>query len=299
MGRIRPRAPAPVRRGRTELNLPVVYQGRTLGLLAVELPRGGALGPVESELVGDLAAHAGAVVHNAMLNTELARHVAVLSEQVDELRSSRRRLVAAQDAERRSLERNLHDGAQQSLVAVMLGLRTVKALAARPDLRRAEVVEVRHLLESTGKTLDELVSDEGPRALAEQGLGGALSEAARLARRSGLEVKVTGGARGDLPADAAAAVYFCCLEALQNAAKHARATTVDLTLSEVDGMLVFEVSDNGTGFDPSAVESVGAGLVNLASRLTVVGGDVVVESAPGAGTTVRGWLPVVSPVGLP
>jgi signal transduction histidine kinase len=275
-----------------DMDTAIRFQGRTLGQLRVEVPGDRSLGPVEAALIEDLAAHAGVVAHNAVLNSELARHVALLEEQLDELRASRRRLVAAQDSERRKLERDLHDGAQQSLVAALIGVRMAAALSRQPQLQRAELGQVTELLQDTSTTLSELVSDEGPRVLAEQGLLGGLTAAASVVQRSGQPVQVTGDISPDVPPDVVTAVYFCCLEAIQNATKHAHASQIAVKVSETDGSIVFEISDDGLGFDPS-VAARGSGLGNLARRATVVGGDVTVESAPGCGTTVRGWLPLV------
>jgi signal transduction histidine kinase len=144
-------------------------------------------------------------------------------------------------------------------------------------------------------TLTELVSDEGPRVLAERGLIGALETAADIAGRSGPLVTVTGAIDPDAPSEVVVAVYFCCLEALQNATKHARAARIDVTVSQPGDVIVFEISDDGAGFDPSAAPR-GSGLSNLARRAAVVGGDVTVESAPGAGTTVCGRLPLLQPL---
>jgi signal transduction histidine kinase len=286
------RAPGSDREARVEaeLDVPIRFQGRTLGSLRAELPPGLALGSVEASLVEDLAAHAGVVAHNAVLNTELARHVTVLQEQLGELRASRRRLVAAQDVERRKLERDLHDGAQQSLVAVLLELGTLGVSNLDPGIQRDEVGEVTQLLHDTTRTLTELVSDEGPRVLAERGLIGALEAAVGIGGRSGTRVTVAGEVSPDVPRDVVVAVYFCCLEALQNATKYARAARINVSISQDGDGIVFEVADDGTGFDPSTVRA-GSGLGNLARRASVVGGDVTVESALGAGTIVRGRLP--------
>jgi signal transduction histidine kinase len=275
----------------SDSDVPIVFQGRPLGRLTAHLPPGGHLVSVEAALIADLAAHAGVVVHNAALNTELAQHVARLQQHVDELRASRRRLVATQDAERRKLERDLHDGAQQSLVAVLIGLQTVAALDHEPASQRAEVQELIQLLGDTSATLTGLVSDQGPPVLVEQGLAGALRTAAELGRRSGQQIRVAASISPDVPGEVTAAVYFCCMEAIQNATKHAGATCIAVTVSETDGTIDFEVTDDGKGFDPSKAVP-GSGLRNLPQRLSVLGGDVIVESAPGSGTTVRGWLPV-------
>jgi signal transduction histidine kinase len=283
--------PDPDRRD-AALAVPIRFQGQILGKLTAELPAGRGLGSVEASLIEDLAAHAGVVAHNAVLNTELAQHVAVLQEQLAELRASRRRLVAAQDAERRKLERDLHDGVQQSLVAALLGLRALTVRGLDSESERSELGEVTELLADTSTTLTELVSDDGPRVLAERGLLGALDATAAVAGRSGPEVKVTGFVGPEVPADVVVAVYFCCLEAVQNATKHARAAHIEIGIVETEAAIMFEVSDDGLGFDPS-VAPAGSGLRNLARRASVVGGDVTIESAPGAGTTVRGWLPLI------
>jgi signal transduction histidine kinase len=275
---------------------PIAYHGRTLGVLILVLPQGESLSQADNALIESLAVHAGVAVHNARLNVDLARHVALLAEQVEELHASRRRVVTAQDAERRKLERDLHDGAQQSLVAILIGLHSLErsrqpsAAATRESITR-QIAELSALLQEAVAMLNDLVSDEGPRILIERGLVGALSAAAELGRRSGLEVVVEGSVQDDRPPDAVAAVYFCCLEALQNASKHSGASQVRIEVTDDHGTIGFEVTDDGDGFDPS-VARAGSGLGNLAGRLTVLGGDVIVEAAPGLGTRVRGSLPI-------
>ena len=275
------------------LEVPILFQGEPLGSLRAELPPGTGLGSLESALIRDLAAHAGVVAHNAVLNAELARHVGALEVQLGELRASRRRLVAAQDAERRKLERDLHDGAQQSLVAALIQLRTVAATGGPSIVDPADILEVTELLRDTSAVLDDLVSDQGPRVLAEEGLLGALTAAAAVTRRTGPHVDVAVAVDAGVPGDLLSTVYFCCLEAMQNAGKHAQASQMAVRVFQTDSLIVFEVSDNGAGFDPS-VAPRGSGLGNVAQRLSVMGGDVIIESVPGAGTTVRGWLPLVA-----
>ena len=181
------------------VTVPIRFQGQVLGQLTAELPAGHGLRAIDATLIEDLAAHAGVIAHNAVLNGELARHVAVLTEQLDELKASRRRLVAAQDAERRRLERDLHDGAQQSLVAALIGLRTAAGAGGRPELQHTELGEVTQLLHETAATLGELVSDQGPRVLSERGLLDALTAAGAIAARSGQQVEVTGAVRPQPP----------------------------------------------------------------------------------------------------
>jgi signal transduction histidine kinase len=282
-----------------EESFDVGYKGSLLGTLRLAIPAGEDFDPSERALIDSLAAHAGVVVHNAGLNRELAQHVAVLAEQVEELRAARRRLVTAQDLERRRLERDLHDGAQQSLVAILIGLRSMRRSGAAPsgsatpgrEVEESEAEEILTLLGQAEAMLGELVSDEGPRVLTERGLVGALAAAGQLAARTGPEVNIGGSVVRELPADVAAAIYFCCLEALQNATKHADASSVRVNVSDLEGGIRFEVADDGRGFDPSEA-GPGSGMGNLANRLAVLGGEVLVESAPGKGTRVEGWVPV-------
>ena len=185
--------------GLGRVTIPIRYKGQSQGNLEVALPPGAVLSSSDSMLVESLASHAGVIVHNAALNVELARRVATLSEQVDELRASRRRLVAAQDNERRKLERDLHDGAQQSLVAVLIELRTATVLLSAPGHQHREAAELSDLLTQTGTMLEELVSDEGPSVLAQRGLVGAVSAAGALSGRAGPLVRVN-GTRGRGPA---------------------------------------------------------------------------------------------------
>jgi signal transduction histidine kinase len=285
---------------------PIDYKGETLGVLILVMPLGESLGQADRALIDSLALHAGVAVHNAGLNVDLALRVAQLAEQVEELRASRRRVVTAQDAERRKLERNLHDGAQQLLVAILIGLRSlerssVAAVSGRNETSMQASDELSALLREATTMLDDLLSNDGPRILTERGLSEALSAAAEVARHSGLAVTVECSVGDDVPPDAVAAIYFSCLEALQNASKHSKAKRVRIEVTQARGTVGFEVSDDGAGFDLS-VARPGSGMTNLASRLTVLGGDVIVEAAPGLGTRVQGWLPVgqtMTAVGTP
>jgi signal transduction histidine kinase len=280
--------------------VPVVHDDKLLGVLAVESHRGEVLPAVERRLVDELAAHAGLIVRNAVLTAELAHHVEQLSAQADELRRSRRRVIAAQDAERRRLERDLHDGAQQVLVAALMGLRTLTIPADGADGadgRRRAQRQLGELLGSTSETLAELCAGRGPRSLTEHGLATALEAAAELARRSGIETTVCVDLTVPLPPDTTAAVYFSCAEGLQNAAKHARATSVIVTITGDDREVCFEVRDDGIGFDRSQMQRH-SGMANLEARLSVVGGSLAVASAIGEGTVVIGRVPVRAGVGI-
>ncbi|MCL2394596.1 MAG: ATP-binding protein [Acidimicrobiaceae bacterium] len=296
---------------------PISYRDRRLGGLALNLHPGVPLPPQEERLIAELAGHAGLLVHNAQLAAQLARELETLEAGAEELRRSLRALVAAQDTERRGLERNIHDGAQQELVAILIMVRTLLARAHAhsagagnaPDAGRAQgeahvevddaVAELASMTVSTTDNLERLCGGGLPAVLVDRGPGPALDATAAPLRRAGMEVVVLDRTDARAPLDVEAAVYFCALEAVQNAAKHARATRLDVQLdafepdSRYEGGFEFSVRDDGIGFDPTALGE-GSGLENLVSRLAVLGGTVTVESAPGHGTTVRGRVAIPS-----
>jgi signal transduction histidine kinase len=209
---------------------------------------------------------------------------------VEELRASRQRIVAAQDLERRRLERNIHDGAQQQLVALAIRMRLAEKVAAKDSPQVAEMLAA--LNRDTREALDnlrDLARGIYPPLLADRGLAAALEA---QASKAALDVTVDSDGVGRYPQEVEAGVYFCVLEALQNAAKYAEATGVAVRLHRDDGDLVFEVVDDGRGFDPSKTPP-GSGLQNMADRLEALGGTVDIESAPGSGTIVSGRIPVV------
>jgi signal transduction histidine kinase len=238
----------------------------------------------EERLVHDLAAQAGLVLRNVQLTGELLDHI-------DQLRSSRQRLVAAQDEERRKLERNLHDGAQQQLVALGMKLRLLRQMLDRDvDKARPLVEELETQATSALEDLRNLARGIYPPLLADQGLLAALES---QARRSVVPVAVDGDHVGRYPREVESAIYFACLEALQNVAKYANASRATITLSGGGGHVAFEVTDDGVGFDPG-VTSYGTGLQGIADRVAAAGGEVRIESHPGRGTRVRGRIPISS-----
>jgi signal transduction histidine kinase len=261
--------------GEDDLIEDVRHQGQTLGALSVRMPANDPLDDARARLVTDLAAQAGLVMRNAAL--------------VDDLRESRRRLVAAQDLERRRLERNIHDGAQQQLVALSVKLRLAATMLGRDPGRAATLLE--QLLDDSNRALEDLrdlARGIYPPLLADKGLPAAL---AAQAVRSAVRTTVHADGVGRYSQDIEAAVYFSCLEAMQNIAKYADAATASLTLRATPGALMFQVHDDGVGFDP-AVTGYGTGLVGIADRLAVLDGSLSVTSAPGNGTTLTGSLPV-------
>jgi signal transduction histidine kinase len=225
--------------------------------------------------VADVASQAGLVLSNVRL--------------IEELRASRQRLVAAQDAERRKLERNLHDGAQQQLVALAMKQGLAADLVTKdPAKASAMLTALQNETTEALENLRDLARGIYPPLLADQGLPAAL---ASQARKATIPVEVDADGVGRYPQDAEAAVYFCCLEALQNVTKYAQASRVIVRLSVRDEELAFEVTDDGQGFDPQRTP-MGSGLQNMADRLAALGGTVEVRSRRGEGTTVLGRLPV-------
>ncbi|HEX5937475.1 MAG TPA: histidine kinase [Actinomycetota bacterium] len=250
-------------------------KGEVLGALSVRMPASDPMSPTKEKLVRDLAAHAGLVLRNVRL--------------VEELRASRQRLVAAQDEERRRLERNIHDGAQQQLVALAVKARLARQLTERDPSKASEMLEqIESETQVALEDLRDLARGIYPPLLADQGLVAAIEAQARKGR---LGVTVDANGLGRFPADIEATVYFCALEALQNVAKYADAAHTVVHLTRANGDLSFEVVDDGRGFDPAVMAS-GSGLQGMADRLAAVGGSLEVRSAPGRGTTVTGHVPV-------
>ncbi|MBV8528445.1 MAG: sensor histidine kinase [Candidatus Dormibacteraeota bacterium] len=264
----------------------VRLQGELLGALSVTKHRNDELTPVEEKLLDDLGHQAGLVLKNVRLTADL-------QHRLEELRASRQRLVSAQDAERRRLERNLHDGAQQHLVALKVKLGLAQMLAAKdPEKANATLEQLKADTDEALQTLRDLARGIYPPLLAEKGLPAALEA---HARRATVAVTVEADGVGRYPQEIEATVYFCVLEALQNVQKYANATEVTLRLRETDGMLRFEVRDNGDGFDVANVKK-GSGLINMADRLDSIEGTLQVTSAPREGSVVAGAIPVPAPV---
>jgi signal transduction histidine kinase len=258
-----------------DLAVPVRDHGELLGALAVTPQRGETFTPANRKLVEDLASQAGLVLRNVRL--------------IEELRASRQRLVAAQDEERRRLERNIHDGAQQQLVALSVKLRLVETLAGKdPEKAAAMAAQARAETQAALEDVRDLARGIYPPLLADKGLPAALEA---QARKAAIPVSVEPDGVGRYPQEAEAAAYFCVLEAIQNVAKYAQASRATIRLAEQNGDLTFSVEDDGRGFDLTATPS-GSGLENMRDRVEALGGSLLVDSAPGRGTTVVGRIPV-------
>jgi signal transduction histidine kinase len=268
----------------SDMSVPISYRGDLLGAITIQMPRDEPLRPAGAQLVADVAAQAGPVLSNAGL--------------IAQLRASRQRLVTAQDEARRRLERNLHDGAQQDLVALAINLKIATAVVGEdPAMAREMLLQLQADTAGALENLRDLARGIYPPLLADMGLAAALSA---QARKSPLPVTIQADGIGRLGQDAEAAIYFCCLEALQNSGKYSRAAAVTVTLTAQDGTVRFSVSDDGDGYD-AARTPMGAGLRNMSDRLAALGGTLEVRSAPSAGTTVTGHLPLpcAVPVTMP
>jgi signal transduction histidine kinase len=271
--------------------LPVSHGGELLGVLVVQEHKHVPLTSVEERLFAGLASQAGLVLQGARLHTELELRLAELSTRADELRSSRQRLVDMQDNERRLLERDIHDGAQQHLVALAVNLRLAQTLAARSSPRAVAVLAGQKRAAADAiATLVHLSQGIYPPLLGEAGLAAALHAAVGT---SVIPVQITASGMRRYAADIEAAAYFCCLEALQNAAKHSGATLIRLSLIGDHGDLQFSIEDDGTGFEPSR-SPAGNGLANMRDRIESVGGTLTMESVPGSRTRVQVWIPVAA-----
>jgi signal transduction histidine kinase len=261
----------------------VRHQGELLGALTVTKRKGESLTPVEEKLLTDLAAQAGLVLKNVGLTAELI-------QRLEDLRASRQRLVAAQDEERRRLERNLHDGAQQNLVALKVKLGLAEMFAEKDPARTKQTLaELKVDTDEALETLRDLARGIYPPLLADKGLVAALESQARKAT---LPVQVDADGVGRYPQEVEAAVYFCCLEALQNVQKYSAAQNAVVRLDGSESGLTFEVTDDGQGFDGAVVKR-GAGLTNMTDRIDALGGRLEISSTPGRGTRVHGSLRVL------
>ncbi|MGO8955996.1 MAG: histidine kinase [Streptosporangiaceae bacterium] len=269
---------------------PISHAGQLLGLIVVERPAAGdSFSDEDDRVLTELARQVGLAFHNAQLDSALQNTLDELRAQAEALRLSRARIVASGDAERRRLERNLHDGAQQNLVALAVSLRLARdVLTEEPEAAAQLLDQLAGDLKVTIQELRDLAHGIYPPLLADSGLTKALEAAAA---RSPLAVRVTARGIARYTPDIEAAVYFCCLEALQNAAKHAPGATVEVRLWEESGGLLFAVADDGPGFDTAAVRD-GHGYMNMADRLGAIGGTVRWQSEPGHGATVQGSVPL-------
>ena len=279
-------------RERAQLRVaPISHAGELLGLVVIERAQDDdTFSEDDDRVLTDLARQVGLAFHNSQLDSALQTTLDELRKQADALRESRARIVASGDAERRRVERNLHDGAQQHLVALAVNLRLARDIIVDDPAAGMEMLdELAGEVQETIQELRELAHGIYPPLLVDSGLVEALRAAAS---RNPLSVEVVAEGIGRYSPETEAAIYFCCLEALQNAAKHAVDAHVEVRLWEESGGLLFSVSDDGPGFDVEKAQR-GHGYVNMADRLGAIGGTVRWESAPGTGARVNGSVPLI------
>jgi signal transduction histidine kinase len=260
-------------------------------MLVVQRPKGAeAFTDDEESALGELARQIGLTLHNAKLDSALQASLDEVRRQAQELQASRARIVEAGDTARRQIERDIHDGVQQHLVALAVKVRLIKQLQTQNPAKATEVLEsLGGDLNDTLQELRDLAHGIYPPLLADKGLSEALASAARRAVLP-TEVEAVGIRRYSRVVEATA--YFCCLEAFQNAGKYAGADVhVRVWVREEGDALIFTVTDDGAGFD-TRTKAQGVGFTNMNDRLGAVGGTLRVESTPGAGTRVTGTIPL-------
>lgn len=279
------------RDGATIRIAPVSHTGHLLGLIVAERRPGAPALPAEADAtLKELAREVGVAINNARLDSALEATLGDLRQHAEELEASRARIVAAADTERRRIERDIHDGVQQYLVAISVKARLARQMSERDPARSARLLE--ELGQEISKALDELrtlAHGIYPPLLASEGLGAALVAAAR---RAVIPTRVQADGIGRYPPELEAAVYFCCLEALQNAGKYAgEGATATVQIRQESDTLSVDVVDSGAGFDV-LTQARGAGMTNMRDRVGAVGGTLRVDSSPGRGTTVSAVIPL-------
>ena len=270
---------------------PMAHAGELFGLIVVD--RSADSEPFDEQadtVLAELARQVALALRNARLDSDLQASLEELRRRAHELRLSRARVVAAANAERRRIERDLHDGAQQHLVALEANLGAVSALIeSDPEGAKAILGELRAAVREAMRDFRDLAHGIYPPLLQDRGLSEALASAVR---RASIAARLDAATVGRYDPEVEATVYFCCVEALQNAAKHAgddaRAT---IRLWEQEGSLRFEVADDGSGLNPAST-TFGAGLTNMRDRLGAVGGDLQIDSSLGSGTRIAGTIPL-------
>ena len=266
------------------LSAPLVHGNDVIGVIECGPKLDGSYVPADQELLSTLGRQAALAIHNSLLSAEL-------SDRLEELAASRARLVQAEEAGRRRLERDLHDGVQQELVGVLARLGLARNQLKRdPHLAETTLRDAQIDAQRALEDLQELARGIHPAILTDRGLVEAVAErATRMPVR--VEVHSNGLATAArLPFELEGAAYFFVSEALANALKYAAASRVDVHFHSVPGQLLVEVDDDGLGFDPSRAKL--SGLRGLEDRIEALGGRVEIVSRPGHGTQLRAYLPL-------
>ncbi|WP_051580421.1 ATP-binding protein [Pseudonocardia acaciae] len=279
--------------------LPIRQGTERIGAIAVDRGAVAGLHNERRTLLEDVADSLGAVLQASRLGIELERELRAAVAHAEDIAASRRQAVAEMDSERRMIERDLHDGAQHHLVSLRLALGLVEheVRSDQYDQARDRLTQLADQLANTEAVLARTATGVSSIVLTERGLAAALTSTL-AADAAGPEAAVA-VEFADAVADARygpdieSAVYFCCLESVNNARKHAPGAEIKVRLESADGTLRFTVRDEGPGFDPSTTTgSPGRGMRNVVARIIAVGGEITVDSAPGAGTTIHGHVPL-------
>lgn len=263
------------------VSAPVSHDGEVLGRVELVVAPGQPFPVTDRRLLDQVAGGLGLALRNMQLTEDLR-------DRVVELAASRRRIVSVQDETRRKLERDLHDGAQQRLVSLKIKLGIGSSLADKAGLDdvKSMIDVVRAETDQTIDSVRDFARGIYPPLLEAEGLGAALSA---QARKMPIPVTVQAAGLGRYPKEQEATVYFCVLEALQNAMKHSEASSVQVVLSDSEDELAFEVRDDGVGFDQASVDS--NGLINMTDRVEAVGGQIHIQTQPGRGTVITASMP--------
>jgi signal transduction histidine kinase len=280
--------------------LPIRAGGEPIGTLAVDRAALAGLHTQRRHLLEDIADSLGAILQLSRLEIELERQLRAALAHAEEIAVSRRQAVSEMDSERRTIERNLHDGAQHHLVSLRMALGLVEheLVCGQFDQARDRLSQLATQIDTAETVLADTASGVSSILLSERGLVAALN-----AELSGAHPPIVvtspdalSGVR--FPSEVETAVYFCCLEAVNNARKHAPGATIAVGVREVQSTLRFTVRDKGPGFT-SQTDGAGGGpgrggrgLRNVTARITAVGGKILIRSVPGAGTTIEGFVPL-------
>jgi len=271
--------------------VPIEYQGTLLGRIECGPRSDGPLLAEDRRLLAYFAAQAAVGVHNLHLAAELSRRVEEVRVQAAELAASRDRVVAGQDAERRRIQRILHDGVQQEIVALSARAGLVRQQLLRGDPAAPEgLAEMQRDLATTLHDVREIAYAIHPPVLSDRGLLEAIeAQSSRLAVPMAVRAdpRLRGVRFGD---QIEATAWYVLAEALSNVVKHARASEVEVSLSQADGRLGLVIRDDGRGFDPG--QPRGLGLTGLSDRLDTVGGSLTITSGAELGTSVCAHIPV-------
>ena len=266
-----------------QMAAPIESNGETIGSVTLEKGPGEAPTAQDRKLLAEFAGQASLLLANIQLNERLRTRLHQITD-------SRKRLVTAQDATRRKLERDLHDGAQQQLVALKVKLGIARTVAAKEEASQVAdlISQISEEADRAVDTLRDLARGIYPPLLEAEGLATAIEG---QAGRAPIPVTVHASSLGRYGRDIESAVYFCVLEALANVAKYSGASSAHIRLEEEDGVLSFSIQDDGGGFDPSRPTS-GTGIQSMSDRLDTIGGKLAVSSSAGRGTTVSGSVKV-------